>query len=105
MAISSDEIILILPQEFNAETYRVSFEFQVVIRYVYACAPLPFSNSRQETSSRSPASCHLPHSLIKQIYRFSLFLFSNFTVQLSIIYYRRSISFFLLFAFLHSLSP
>jgi len=50
-AISSDEIILILPQEFNAETYRVSFEFQVVIRYVYACAPLPFSNSRQEMSS------------------------------------------------------
>lgn len=50
-AISSDEIIPMLPHEFNAETYRVSFEFQVVIRYVYARAPLPFSNSRQETSS------------------------------------------------------
>lgn len=50
-AILSDEIILILPRKVNAKTYCVPFEFQAVIRYVYARTSLPFSNSRQKTSS------------------------------------------------------
>lgn len=83
-AISSDEITLIPAREFNSETYRVSYAFQVVICRVYVRTSLPFSNSRQETifSLHSSANCHLLHSLIEQIYRLS-FLLSSFSSNLS----------------------
>ena len=105
-AVSSDEIVLTFSHEFNVETYRVSFEFQVIIRYVYALAPLSFSNSKQETSSHFPASCHLLHSLIKQIYRFSVFFSQiwrfNYLLSLFVCLFRFHLLFFSLAL---SLSP
>lgn len=93
-AILFNEIILMLPHEFNAETYRVSFEFQVVIRYVYARAPLPFSNSRHTRDvfslSRKPSPAAFLDGADIQI-----LFFSNFTIRPYVIAVRLSYKFFL----------
>jgi len=100
-AVLSDEIILTFSHEFNAETYRVSFEFQVVICYVYTLAPLLFSNSKQETSSHFLASCLSPTAFLDQA---DIQILSLFFLKLdgSTIY--RCLSIFLGFIFSSSLA-